>query len=283
MFNAKLFVETAERLILEHAESMRRAENEELAALGAARVVQTGGDGEEAQEVKEVDPETVERVLQQILSLNDDLHRTPAALPPDAIYNILGVNEKEVQTTMLSPFELTGFIAEMRRDAEGFVPYVDHIKKWVPIIFEQRKDRLLMRYLEVGSAESLGIESPDLIKLEAIFPLLPANSVDPLGKRGSLRRSSRRHSATSIGIASNAPSHARLSKDLSADHIRKPQRRSSALGALSGQIDSKRRDHGSSPNKVVKEPPPGRGFLRRKNRLLAMASGEEAMASTFHH
>merc|ERR1719399_2399195 len=66
MFDAKLFVETAEHLILEHAESMRRAENEELAALGAARVGQTGQEGEENQEQKEVDAETVEKTLMQI-------------------------------------------------------------------------------------------------------------------------------------------------------------------------------------------------------------------------
>merc|ERR1719316_21120 len=138
MFDAKLFVETAERLILEHAENMRKAENEELAALGAARVGQTGGDGEEAQEKVEVDQETVERTLQQVLTLNDDLHRNPPALAPEKIYEILGINEKEVQSTQLSTFEIAGFLAEMQADEEGLVAYVDHIKKWVPIIFEQR-------------------------------------------------------------------------------------------------------------------------------------------------
>merc|ERR1719399_565328 len=66
MFDAKLFVETAEHLILEHAESMRRAENEELAALGAARVGQAGQEGEEHHEKTEVDAETVEKTLMQI-------------------------------------------------------------------------------------------------------------------------------------------------------------------------------------------------------------------------
>merc|ERR1719454_2154686 len=82
MFDAKLFVDTAEHLILEHAENMRRAENEELAALGAARVGAAGGDGEEAAggDGKEVDPETVERTLQQVITLNDDQHRNPPTL-----------------------------------------------------------------------------------------------------------------------------------------------------------------------------------------------------------
>merc|ERR1719265_225151 len=92
MFDAKLFVDTAEHLILEHAENMRRAENEELAALGAARVGAAGGDGEEAQEKVEVDPETVERTLQQVLTLNDDQHRNPPALAPEKIWEILCVN-----------------------------------------------------------------------------------------------------------------------------------------------------------------------------------------------
>lgn len=284
MFDARGFVETAERLIVEHAESLRRAENEEMAALGAAATVRpTGGEDEETQEGKQVDQETVERILQQILSLNDDLHRTPPALTADTIYSILAVNEKEVQTTQLRSFELAGFIAELRPDDEGFVAYVDHIKKWVPIIFERRKDCLLMRYLEEGSHETLGIQTPNLQKLEDMFPLLPHDNALPL-KRGSQRRSSRilrEHGS----IMSNAPSHRASSKqDPDASN-----RRGSRLQTLGGRRPSlappdvsKRREElrSSSKQNLHKEPPPGRGFLRRKNKLLAMASGAQQMAAT---
>jgi len=288
MFDAKLFVDTAERLILEQAESQRRAENEELAALGAARVTTTGGDGEESQEKVEVDPETVERTLQQVLTLNDDTHRNPPALTPATIYSILGINEKEIQSTQLSTFEITGFVAEMQPDAEGFVPYVEHIKKWVPIIFEQRKNRLLGRYLEVGAYETLGLEPPNLERLEAVFPLLPAGMKDAK-PRGSQRRSSRvRERRDSFGTAHNSftgASQAKNSKgvleDRQASKGSPNNRRGSHLSkqnAMAGlsQVrrmscggDSKRRDTDAGK---VKEPPPGRGFHRRKERMAALAA-----------
>jgi Ca2+-binding EF-hand superfamily protein len=168
MFDAKLFVETAERLILEQAENQRQAENAEMMALTAARISHTGHEGEESLEKVEIDLETVERTLQQILSMNDDCHRNPPALKPEVIYEILGVNEKEIQGLQLSAYEITGFAAEMQPDTEGFVPYVEHVKKWVPIIFEQRKDRLLSRYLE-STYEALNIAPPNLAKMEVMF------------------------------------------------------------------------------------------------------------------
>lgn len=291
MFDAKLFVETAERLILEHAENMRKAENEELAALGAARVGATGGDGEETQENKEVDQETVERTLQQVLTLNDDLHRNPPALAPEKIYEILGINEKEVQSTQLSTFEIAGFLAEMQPDEEGLVAYVDHIKKWVSIIFEQRKNRLLGRYMDSECYQNLELQPPDLEKLEAMFPLLPYNNALPV-KRGSQRKSSRsRENRDSFGQKtagshSNPPSHSKNSKNASeeksqgsknsphrrANHISKQAalRRVSTNTSLT---DSKRRESADAKNQ---EPPPGRGYQRRKARMVAQAAAEEA-------
>merc|ERR1719420_2606816 len=59
MFDAKQFVIAAEQLILDKAEALRRSENEELAALGASRVGQSAGDGEETQEQTEVTSDTV--------------------------------------------------------------------------------------------------------------------------------------------------------------------------------------------------------------------------------
>merc|ERR1719203_2417925 len=61
MCDAKIFVETAERLQIEHEESRRRNENAELAALGAAKVGSGGGGGEGEETTKEadVDQETV--------------------------------------------------------------------------------------------------------------------------------------------------------------------------------------------------------------------------------
>merc|ERR1719263_2099207 len=45
------------------------------------------------------------------------------------------------------------------------------------MIFEQRKNQLLVRYLQPDSYETLGIQPPNLKQLEAMFPLLPADMV----------------------------------------------------------------------------------------------------------
>merc|ERR1712146_75088 len=73
---------------------------------------------------------------------------------------------------------------------------------------------LLSRYLEEDSAETLGYTVPDVEKLEAMFPLLPAQQAKP---RGSQRRHSRsRENNDSFdsrrnSLSSNPPSHRRAS------------------------------------------------------------------------
>jgi hypothetical protein len=289
MFDARLFVETAGHLIQEHAESLRRAENEELAALGAARNTKTAQDDEGSQQKVEVDSDTVEKMLLQVLSLNDDTHRTPPSLTAETIFNILQTNEREVQCTQLSTFELTGFLAEMQSDVDGQVAYVDHVKKWVPLIFEQRKNRLLGRYLEEEALETLGIELPDIEKLEAMFPLLPPGS-HPGRPKDGLRRSRRREGSLD---------GSRAGSDSSLPNSKRRERRASTIAGHSGDtpVNSKDRQllqgsasktpsggkrkslslHGIE-NLVpkAKEPPPGRGYARRKA-LLAAAEAQAAV------
>merc|ERR1711957_1119863 len=91
-------------------------------------------------------------------------------------------------------------------------------KKWVPLIFEQRKNRLLSRYLEENSAETLGFVVPDLEKLEAMFPLLV---VQPTKHRVGQRRHSKIRENTDdfadsrrCSTGSNPPSY-RLSRNTS--------------------------------------------------------------------
>lgn len=280
MFDPRLFVETTERLIQEHAEAMRRSENEELAALGAARGAQAAQDDEGCQEKVEVDSDMVEKILQQVIALNDDVHRNPPSLPPDTIFNILQSNEREVNSTQLSTFELTGLLAEMQPDdTEGLVAYVDHIKKWIPIIFEQRKNRLLGRYLEENSQETLGYDLPDLEKLEAMFPLLPPSMHQSKAKVSGRRSSRMRENkdcfvdSRRVSICSNPPSHRRHAQPTDTPVISKELR--SRSHDRQGPSGLRRRTVTGGANtenlqaKATKEPPAGRGYQRRKAFLAA--------------
>jgi hypothetical protein len=275
MFDAKKFVETAEQLILEHAEAMRHAENAELAALGASRVGQLGQDGEESQEKTEVDQETVERILDQLLKANAIAHQNTQALPPETIWNTLQSNEKEVQSTQLSAFEVNGFCAEMTTDADGLCLYADHIKKWVPIIFEMRKNKLLYRYMDFGSAETLGIEAPDKVRLEAMFPLLPRETALGQAPRGSRRRQSSNTTSGSDKHDTHGESHSRSNskRNSSKESGRLSSKEFDEHGHQidrhhTNRILSKRNSTGSgAPSMRQKEVPPGRGYARRKARV----------------
>jgi len=275
MFDARLFVETAERLVHEHAEAARRAENEELAAMAAATKVKTTEEDEGSQEKAEVDSDTVEKVLIQVLSLNDEERKQTPALPPEKIYEILQINEKEVQSTQLSVFEITGLLAEMTPDAEGYIPYQDHIKKWIPIIFEQRKNKLLSRYLEEDSGAKLGYVIPEIQTLEGMFPLFPLgatpSSMRSKGRKHSKSREnsdffqdSRRHS-----LRSDPPSYRRTSLASGADSA-------GSQGLGSRKIRRSLTMLGSRETPKAKEPPPGRGYQRRK----ALLEAASAMTQT---
>lgn len=276
MFDARLFAVTAEHLIQEHADNMRAAENAEMAALGAASKTQVNQE-EEAEVKVDVDSDTVEKMLLQVIALNDDIHRTPPALPAQSIYNILQSNEREVQGTQLSTFELTGLLAEMDEN-DGVVPYVEHIKKWVPIIFEQRKNRLLGRYLEDDANEKLGYERPDLEKLEGMFPLLPMSTGAEKKTKGSRRSSRLRESKDTFmdsrrnSVSSNPPSYRRstVSNEIVSCNSKGGR---SGEGSLRGsrRLPTQQMKENIQP-KQAKEPPAGRGYLRRKALLAAAAA-----------
>jgi len=259
MSNARIFVEIAERLMLEHAEAAKERANAELAALGAARVTtQESGEEEQAKEKVEVDQETVERNLIQALSLIDDTRKPTPALPPEAIFNLLwNSSDQQVQSCNLDEYELAGLVAEMPLDANGDVPYHEFVKRWVPIMFELRKNPLLGGYLRAGAADTLGIPEPDADALEAIYPLLPEGMVRPpsveqpeqrQGSKTVIRSGSKVSSRRSL---SKRPSTEATDDDCYLDMLRDPSKPSAAAGRM------------ATPG-AAKEPPPGRGYQRRK-------------------
>lgn len=285
MNDAKIFVDTAERLQAETAEAIRRNENAELAALGAARVSSLGNEGEEKSQENDVDQETVERTLIQVFSLSDDTHRSPPTLPPETIFNLLMVaNDPQVASCQLSEFELTGLAAEATLDVNGQVPYIEFVKRWVPIIFELRKNQFLGAYLQQGAADTLRIPEPNVKELEAIFPLQPPgseNKPDDKVPKTEQVSSSRRRSSDRSRAGSKEGSNRRVSRD---GEVSGPGSRRGSKGApddgspspamrlrgtMVGGTRSKPEESGAS-----KEPPPGRGYARRKA-ALASKDGDE--------
>jgi len=257
MSNARIFVDTTERLMLEHAEAAKERANAELAALGAARVTtQDNGDEEQAKEKVEVDQETVERNLIQALSLIDDTRKPTPALPPETIFNLIwNSSDQQVQSCCLDEYELAGLVAEMTLDANGEVPYHDFVKRWVPIMFELRKNPLLGAYLKVGAASTLGIPEPDAEAIEAIFPLLPEGMVRPPSVEEGERKGSKtvQRSGSKMSGSRRTSLSKRPTTEDDSDVYRETSKPSAAAGGRLG-----------TPSAVAKEPPPGRGYQRRK-------------------
>jgi len=259
MCDARIFVETAERLENEMAEMLKERANAELAALGAKCVKKD--DDEVKEVVVEVDQDTVEKVLNQVFQLSDHTHANPATLSPETIWRLLAGGDPQVEGCMLSELELCGLAAEMVQEANGEVIYTQLLRRWTPIVFELRKSQLLACYLKDNAAESLGIPEPDFEFMEKMFPLLPAgmqrqespSSKDSVGKKVSLRGSD---------SLTRRPDRAERSGSKAAMSRSKSMR---------PDLSVERRLQGSGSYEVeeflVKEPPPGRGYGRRRGRL----------------
>jgi hypothetical protein len=283
MFDAKIFVDTAERLQLEAAEAQRQRENAEIAALGAAKVGAKGdGENEQAKEV-EVNQEDVEKILIQLFSSGESRN---GLLPAETIFTMLRNNESQVQACQLNECELTGLMAEMSPDSSGQVVYSEYVKRVVSIIFQLRHNQLLNAYLEEDAFETLGIPKPDLQQLHSIFPLYPPGWKVREAEKPNQTDGPRRSGARMSGARCSGTERVRR-QSVSKEHTGEPRTRSKQVGAdneeetlrvqgrarlqVGGRTDTKRQ--GSKMAPVVKDTPNGRGYHRRRM-LLGMMSTE---------
>lgn len=135
------------------------------------------------------------------------------------------MRHESVQQCQLSDAEVRGFIAEAVLNEDNEIAYIDHIKTWVPIIFELRKSKVY----ESVTAKDWGLDAAHLVDLsgyEAAFPLMTREMMAEMwarrqSKRGDSsepgsRRVSRRGSrADNDSRKSDLGSLARMSKGLS--------------------------------------------------------------------
>mmetsp|Transcript_3238 Transcript_3238/g.7651 ORF Transcript_3238/g.7651 Transcript_3238/m.7651 type:complete len:677 (+) Transcript_3238:66-2096(+) len=170
MFDTAAFAEKAKMIEKEKAEAQAKQELEELQGLSSSLANKKRGMDEEDQEDAQPnapDRDAVEKSLIHVGTQADDKHRNPPTLE---VRRFLEAMKQEAEKNQLSEAELRGFVAEAEMDQRGEVPYVDHIKTWVPILFELRKSRIYDGIL----AKEWGPDEEELINLssyEAQFPL----------------------------------------------------------------------------------------------------------------
>jgi len=194
MFDAATFMDKASTIAKEKADALAKAEAEELQGLTASSLAakrRTDEDEGEDVQANAPDRDAVEKALIHNAGQYDEKHRQQPTLHVRKF--IEAMHHESVQQLQLSEAELRGFIAEADIDERDEIGYIDHIKMWVPIIFELRKSRVYDSIL----AKDWGLDNEHLIDLsryEATFPLLPSgDDADTRGqRRPSLSRNQQR-------------------------------------------------------------------------------------------
>jgi len=193
MFDTALFAEKAAMIAKEKADAQAKQELEELQAMTTSLAnKKRGADEEEDQDTQANAPDrdAVEKQLIHVGNQADEKIGRPSPTLEVARF-LEAMKSEQVQACQLSEAELRGYIAEAEIDERGEVRYHDHIKTWVPIIFELRKSRIYDGIL----AKEWGPGEEHLVNLssyEAQFPL--NHSDDDDGRPGSASSSQRRGS-----------------------------------------------------------------------------------------
>jgi Ca2+-binding EF-hand superfamily protein len=173
MFDAAKFMDKATLVAKEKADAQAREELEELQGLtGGMASKAKKGDEEEAAEDERgqgLDREAVEKTLIHLLTTHDEKRSAHHTLEIGQFLNAM--HHEQVAQCQLSDAEHRGFIAEAPIDENGDIAYVDHVKTWVPILFEVRKSRV---HDAIVSKDWGSDAAPlaDLTYYEETFPVL---------------------------------------------------------------------------------------------------------------
>jgi len=171
-FDTQAFVDKATKTAKELQAAQELAELEEL------RGIQGGGKRDEIVDEEEdhmPDKDAVEKALIHVGNLfATDRAQSSMELPGflQALWH------ESIQQVGLQVHEIRGFIAEAQFNEYGFVQYQDHIRLWVPIIFQLRKSKW---YESILSQDWSGKGTPKLVDLsvyDSTFPIFPSKAVE---------------------------------------------------------------------------------------------------------
>mmetsp|Transcript_25638 Transcript_25638/g.59250 ORF Transcript_25638/g.59250 Transcript_25638/m.59250 type:complete len:684 (-) Transcript_25638:82-2133(-) len=183
LFDTAAFIEKAAAIAKEKADAIAKQELEELQGIASKLSDKRQVDDEDQEEThaNAPDRDAVEKALIHVGNLHDEKHRSQASLD---VYKFLeAMRHEHVQQCQLSDAELRGFIAEAELDERREVAFVEHVKTWVPIIFELRKSKIYEPFLTMDWGLDDG-NLFDLAEYEEQFPILSMDD-DSGGSRAS--------------------------------------------------------------------------------------------------
>uniref|UniRef100_A0A0G4I5T7 EF-hand domain-containing protein n=1 Tax=Chromera velia CCMP2878 TaxID=1169474 RepID=A0A0G4I5T7_9ALVE len=157
MFDRTKLVEQADAIRSEAVAAAERAEQEEFTALTSGKAAKGGGeeDEEEGEEEKaSCTDENVQKTLERACNLAES-GSNRGTIAWEAFLSVLWGDGQErkfadlkVSDLGLREAELRGFLCEALVD-NGELVYSDHIKTWVPIIFEMRNAKVFNQLLDL--------------------------------------------------------------------------------------------------------------------------------------
>eukprot|EP00927_Polykrikos_kofoidii_P077534 TRINITY_DN74471_c0_g1_i1.p1 TRINITY_DN74471_c0_g1~~TRINITY_DN74471_c0_g1_i1.p1 ORF type:complete len:673 (+),score=144.94 TRINITY_DN74471_c0_g1_i1:200-2218(+) len=189
MFDTVAFTEKAQHIAKDKADALAKQEMEELQGITSSMSVKHRANDEDEDDVhaNAPDRDAVEKAMAHVCTPIDDRHRQQPTL--DVMKFVEAMHHEQVQQCQLSEAELRGFIAEAEIDESGEIAYVDHIKTWVPIVFELRKSRVY----DVILQKDWGMDAQHLLDLsdyELVFPLHVLRTASEDSREGDSRSSS---------------------------------------------------------------------------------------------
>jgi len=192
MFDAGTFMDKAATIYKEKQDAQAKAELEELQGLtGPLSTKRRGADDEDQEDVQANAPdrEAVEQQLRKIVEF-----QVGGSANSNSVHVakfLEAMHHESVAQCQLWESELHGFIAEAEIDERGEIAYHEHIKVWVPIMFELRRSRVY----DAITSKDWSLDAQQLIDLseyEKEFPMiLPYDDDDQRpGSQNSRRRPS---------------------------------------------------------------------------------------------
>jgi len=177
MFDIATFNEKAAMIAKEKADTLAKQEMEELQGITSSLSAKRRVDDEDQEDVQANAPDrdAVEKALIHIGNQADDKHRSNPALEMRKFLEAM--RSEHMQQCQLTDHELRGFIAEAESDDRNEVHFAEHIKTWVPIIFELRKSRVYDGIL----SKDWGLSADQLVDLsmyDGFFPIIATGDED---------------------------------------------------------------------------------------------------------
>jgi len=217
-FDPELYHERAHMIQEQTEAEKKRRELEELQEMSGVRKSKAEGEGGEEEYIDLALRDNREEIEKNLLAIMQTLDEDKTGFLPAKLVlkQLISDWEQGIPGGGLTNAEKRGFMGEcVCEDEEELVQYSKHIKTWIPILFELRKNPNCKRLLEVEDAFGAGLISLlDLSQWEKEYPIFSSIQAQRGSKgRGGAFGTKRRISADDTARRGSVDARAGFSKE----------------------------------------------------------------------